>query len=390
MGDDGRQTAPVQRTTSEGLRAFLDLSPQAVIVADEHGAIRAANAHACRLLHADEQRLRSLEVADLVPGEQRDAHARQRALFELEPRPRPIGERGQVRVRRIDGTGVPADIALQPVEVDGEAMTVVILHDLSRHVQLKNENDVLQHHADVLRRFITIASHELRTPLTSVKGFAETLLDGRADDPGARDQMLERIVRNADRQETIVAGLLDASRLESGNLMLEPELHQVDGLVADLVETLNMTASVTVDAPAIAVRVDRIRIEQVLTHLLTNALHYGRAPISLTVTLIGVDRHEVAVGDGGAGREADGSGSVAPAGYVRFRVTDHGPGVDPRFEPNLFDAFAQESVGNRREAHGLGLGLYVTRGVVELMGGTIGYERTADGQTRFDVVLPRA
>lgn len=263
---------------------------------------------------------------------------------------------------RSDGSRFPVDIALQPVRMRDELLVVAVVRDLSVQFALRERNQQLRDRADDLQEFIDLASHELRTPLTMVRGFAETLLHGRQQDPDHHRMLLERIVRNAARQEALIAGLLDLARLQRGALQLDPTLVQLDELVAEVVSLVQLPGALTVDVPGIAIYVDRLRVEQVLSNLLINASRYGAPPF---------------------GVQAQRTGEA-----VILCVSDAGDGVDATFERALFEAFRQESTGDRRVAQGLGLGLFLSRELMRAMGGQLHYRRDEQQRTSFDMVFP--
>ena len=217
------------------------------------------------------------------------------------------------------------------------------------------------------REFMARASHELRTPLTTIIGFAETLRERDQElSSSERRRYLGVVARQADRLNRLVASLVWTSRLAGG--VVAPDTSPV--VVADAVgEALLSLANdsapeVEVDVPATAVvRVDADHLQQMLTNLLANAATYGRPPV------------RVAADDGDD--------------QVTIEVSDAGPGVPPSFERELFRAFSQASIGDRRTAQGLGLGLSIVRDLARANGGSVTYERR-DARTCFRLTLPAA
>lgn len=344
------------------LDALLRLSPDAVLVADGTGRIRAVNTLAEQLLQATEVVLRRHAIDDLLPVELRDRHRRHRAGFAAAPQRRTVGWGRQLRAVRLDGSSFPVDVNLQPIELDGQALVIAAIRDRTREHELVTLNEELAEAARSLRSFVSLASHELRTPLTSVKGFAETLLSGRITDPAMAEQLLTRIRDNADRQDALISSLLDLSRIEGGKLNVAIEPVEVRTLVTGLIADIE-DARVEADVPEVWVCADPLRLEQVLANLVTNALRYGAPPVTITARP----------------REQ----------RLALTVRDAGQGIDPALEATLFDAFTQASRGDRRTTAGLGLGLYIARELQHAMDGTIGYRRDAAGGTCFDLGLAR-
>jgi PAS domain S-box-containing protein len=353
----------VERTTDDGVAAMLQLSPDAVLVVDQHGWITRANELAARLFRVSIDVLTASSVDMLVPEDVQLVHAAHRRAFHAAPTAGTMGWGRELRARRPDGTQFPVDISLQPVEVAGRPHILAVVRDVSAHHELRHQNRRLAADADALRGFVSMAGHELRTPLTSVRGFAETLLH-RAElrDSPMAPELLQRIVRNSERQEALIAGLLDVSRIQGGALRVDATRVDLVGVVREVVAAFGADLEARLELPdRLVVVADRIRVEQVLVNLLTNALRYGAPPVDVALSTEG--------------------------GEAVLSVTDHGPGVPEDFRELLFEPFQQASTGDRREAIGLGLGLHVASEVLQAMHGSIQHRQEAPGAT-FVVRLP--
>lgn len=361
--ESGGRAPSVQVTTSTGIEAMLMLSPDAVVVVAADGTIARANELAATLFRTTVDDLQGSSVDVLVPEELRQGHVAQRASFHESPSVRSMGSGRELRAQRDDGTQFPVDISLQPVYLDNERLVLAVVRDVSSHHALREANRELAADARTLREFVSLASHELRTPLTSVKGFAETLLSGRASDEQQQERLLQRIVHNADRQEALVTGLLDLSRIQRGRLEITSREVDLTAVVVSIHEALE-DEDIHLEVPPLVVHADPLRLEQVLLNLVVNALRYGDPPV--TVRAVEADTEVV------------------------ITVRDEGPGVAAEFESAMFEAFHQQSTGDRRDAEGLGLGLFLSRELMHAMGGTIAYRREDDRATCFDVSLPLA
>ncbi|WP_083423076.1 ATP-binding protein [Stigmatella aurantiaca] len=217
--------------------------------------------------------------------------------------------------------------------------------------------------------FLSVASHELKTPLTGLNLHLEML---ERMLPGAlRAKAAERFAsarRQAQRMGALVESLLDVSQVASGRLQLHRERTDVMALVADCLaqsqeELLQAGCTVTFEARAqLFAEVDPVRLEQLVRHLLSNAAKYGAGkPV------------EVQLGEVGA--------------QLRLGVVDHGMGVKPEDRERIFGRF-ERAVSVRRFG-GFGLGLWVSRQVVEAHGGRIEVTDTPGGGATFTVLLPR-
>jgi signal transduction histidine kinase/CHASE1-domain containing sensor protein len=218
--------------------------------------------------------------------------------------------------------------------------------------------------------FLSIASHELKTPLTSLALQADSLraaaARGFVADPLARK--MEVIRRNVDRLSRLITNLLDISRIGEGRLALELEevdlsdlLCEVAGRFEDELARAGSTLQLDVPGPVIG-RWDRLRLDQVVTNLVANAVKYGPGkPIEVTLQTEG-DR-------------------------VALTVRDHGIGIPREAQQRIFERF--ERAVSDRHFGGLGLGLWISRRIVEALGGTIGVESEAGQGATFTVELWR-
>lgn len=222
--------------------------------------------------------------------------------------------------------------------------------------------------------FLGVAAHELRTPLTSLtlqlQLLRRTLARGAPPEPAKLEHGVATAERQTARLSQLVDSLLDISRLTGGRLVLHPEALDLAEVVREVAqrfeaESLANGVALRVDAPEpVPGRWDRLRLEQVLTNLLSNALKYGRgAP---------VDVHVRREGEGGA----------------RLEVHDRGIGISPEDVGRIFGRF--ERAVSSRHYGGLGLGLFITRQLVEALGGHITVDSVPQQGSTFTVTLPCA
>jgi signal transduction histidine kinase len=219
--------------------------------------------------------------------------------------------------------------------------------------------------------FLSVAAHELKTPLTSLRGFAQLLLhvmkgESRIDAPSVR-RALQHLDQQSIKLEGLVTQLLDLSRIEAGKLALDKQAIDVTELVnavAAAAQARTRLHTLVVDAPGpIVAAIDPLRVEQVLVNLVNNAIKYSPdgGPIDLTVR-----------------PWAEG---------VQVTVRDHGLGIAPEHQAHIFDRFYQAHAHSHRS--GIGLGLHISRQIVDLHGGSITAAFPTDGGSYFVVTLPR-
>jgi len=226
--------------------------------------------------------------------------------------------------------------------------------------------------------FIGVAAHELRNPLSVLKGFAEMLVYQTARGKGAKlaawqKEALEEIGEATSRLDKLTEDLLDVTRLQAGRLALSRDPTDLVALTRRMVTQRQMTTrqhvfSLDTEHSPLMVVVDKVRIEQVLSNLLSNAIKYSPqgGPIELTI------REE-----------------VEP--HVAFlSVRDRGIGIPIQQQARIFGRFVRAENARASEITGTGLGLYLSREIIERHGGRLWFESTEGAGSTFFMTLPLA
>jgi two-component system sensor histidine kinase KdpD len=232
------------------------------------------------------------------------------------------------------------------------------------------ESEVLRRSDELKTALLGAVSHELRSPLASIMASAGSLRQKDVTWSDAeREEFHEAIEQEVKRLDRLVGELLDLSRIDAGHLVLQRQYHSIDALVDDVLGRLRNATSaheIRVDVPddLPPVSVDYLRMDQVLSNLIENAVRYAPAG-----TLI-----EVA-----ARVDADG---------LRIEITDEGPGIAAEDRETVFEPFRRLRRGDRAIVKGAGLGLAIARRLVEAHGGRIWVEAGPGRGARFAITLP--
>jgi signal transduction histidine kinase len=349
------QTTTVEDLLEGDLRA-LDLLPDAVLLVDPQGAVRHVCERARTLLELDPgvagKRLE--DVLDL-----RDDNE-EAVTGDLICAPGAVTDRLAERVLWLHVAGARR----RPVAVTG-----TVLADGGALLSLRHAGR--RERVDTARSdLVATVSHEIRSPLTTVKGFTRTMLnrwDLFSDEQ--KRQMLATINTDADRVTRLLTELLDVARIDVGRVQLDRRPVDVEPIAERVVAKAEHGArerefTVVTDDDLPQVHADPDKVEQVLTNLVDNAVrHAPGSPVEVRIV-----------------QPRD--GDVA----LRITVADRGPGIRPTDRRRIFGKFSRVD-GDRRRA-GSGLGLYITRGLVEAHGGRVWVDPDVEDGATFHVELP--
>ena len=329
----------------------LDAVGEGIFLVDRAGIVRLWNRAAALVTGVSADDVRDKPVVDLFPD--------WRALVTRIP----VVEHGAAARSATLPVGVGRrDLWLSFVAVRSADGVVYAFRDLTSERRLEEEKS----------DFIATISHELRTPMAAVYGAAETLLNRETTlTPEQKHELLEMVASQAARLSQITEAVLLATQLDRGTLPVEPEPVDVGELTRATVDAMRSqlppSAEVDVEvAPQVATATGAPdRIQQVLVNLLDNAVKYG--------------------GDGRV------SVRVEPAnGAVRILVADSGPGISFAEQQRIFEKFYRAGPELTRATGGTGLGLYISRELVQRMGGRLDVRSAPGAGATFVVELPRA
>ncbi|MBG0827113.1 response regulator [Planomonospora sp. ID67723] len=361
--------------------SILEAASDAFIAVDGAGRVIRWNSQAEAIFGWPVHEALGKPLIDLtVPDEQREAHRRTFARLQAGDGPHLLGRRIEVEASRRDGTLFPAEMTVWTSSAGDEVTFSAFVRDITERKHHEVELAVARDEALTASRmkseFVANMSHEIRTPMNGVIGLTTLLLDTELD-VRQRDY-LTTVQNSADALLNVINDILDFSKIEAGKLEIDPVDFDVRALVEDVVSLMAAPAQAkrleitAVVHPAIppALRGDVHRIRQVLTNMVSNAIKFTERGEVIV---------EVAVG--------------APEGHsmirqVHFAVVDTGIGIPADRQASLFDAFTQADASTTRHYGGTGLGLTISRQLVELMGGTIGLISREGVGSRFHFTLP--
>jgi two-component system phosphate regulon sensor histidine kinase PhoR len=354
--DELQGTIDALREEKNRVAAILEGMRAGVLAIDSQGRITLMNPVLGRILQADLKESLSRKVTEVV---------RNTELKGILDRVLAEKKEATAVVDMAVGTRRSFEVVAVPLGEAGLASggVVAVLHDITRLKELEN----------IRKDFVANVSHELRTPLTSIRGFAETLLDGALEDKNNNRRFVEIIKSHALRLSDLTMDLLTLATLESESFQLKPERIDLPVLVHEVLESFRPVALIkrheleaVIEAGLPPVKADRDRIRQVLTNLLDNAAKFTQeeGKISLEVRL---------------NTERTG---------VELHVKDRGIGIPPSDLPRIFERFYRVDKARSREQGGTGLGLAIVKHIVEAHRGRVSVESTMGQGSDFCVTLP--
>ncbi len=325
--------------TGKGIfEIIVESSPDGIVVIGQNGTVQYVNPAACSSL-------------GLKPGDR---------WVNPSGFPLPPAIATEVDVVRSNGENGTAEMLAVEIEWAGEGAWLLLLRDITE----RKRSDAVAHKPEQVRfEFIGNISHELRRPLQAIMGFTRLMLECKVPDPGTQKEFMTIIDKESGKLDRLLANLLDLSRLESGHFGIQKRRTSVTRIIHEAVEGIRKLSNgsgviINEDIPAELPEVgaDEERLSQVMFNLLNNAVKFSKNEGTVTVKGL-VSGEELLV-----------------------QVIDHGIGISEQAMSHLFERFYRGENGSA--IGGAGLGLYISKQIIEAHGGRIWAEsRLGEGST---------
>src|ERR1017187_727799 len=338
--------------SSKRFKALIEKSNEAIAVVDLKGKIFYASPATRKVLGYSPAELRRIEVFSKLNPDETDM-LRNQIMPVLEVGNKSITVEHRFLQKNEEWAWIESTITnlLNEPAVRG---IVVNFRNVTERVMLERQKD----------DFVSIATHELKTPVTSIKAYAQILFR-RFNKEGntAAAGMIEKMDGQLNKLIGLIGDLLDVTKIESGRLQMHEGLYAFNGLITEIAEELQRTTDdhriiLNLDSD-IEIYGDRERVGQVLTNLITNAIKYSPRSKDIFVS------------------------TISNSESVTVQVKDHGIGISKESQENVFERFYRVSGPENQSFPGLGLGLYISREIIQRQGGKIWVESEKNNRSTF-------
>ena len=341
-----------EKPSRAGLRNILETMRESVLVVGEDTRILASNKAAYSAFARENGALEEKRLTEVI----RDLNLHEAFRKALETK-----ESSDLRLEILGTEKRKYDVHIAPLELENTNSAVGVFYDTTQ----------IEHLETVRQEFFSNISHELRTPLTSILAFVETLEDGAIDDEENNRRFLNVIRRNAERMHRLIDDILELSSIESGKIEVQCKEIPLAPLVRDVFTNLSkktrerrvkLINEVSADA---AIFADAVRLEQMLTNLIDNAVKFNREEGNVTVSF-----------------SQNGAKNL-------ISIADTGEGISGEHLQRIFERFYRTDRARSQEIGGIGLGLAIVKHLARLHGGEISVSSNLGKGTVFTIELPK-
>jgi PAS domain S-box-containing protein len=338
------------------ISSILDGMYDCVITTDEHGIILSANNAVNTVFGYEIFEILEKNIDILIPS------VANSLIFNTSKFENNIydGKFEFVGLKR-DSSNFPVEIGLSQIKQDEHKIFIFVIHDITQHKEverMKNE-------------FVSMVSHELRTPLTSIKGALDLMMSDKITQlPETAYKLAEISHNNSTRLINLINDILDIEKICAGKMDFYYEIVELSSLIKQTVaanhpiqKQYGINFEINDNLPEFNVNVDKNRIIQVITNLLSNSAKYSPAEGKVEINLF---KHN---------------------DLIRTTVKNYGPPIPDEFKEKIFQKFTQEDSSTTRKNGGTGLGLNICKNIIENMNGIIDFE-SSEEETVFYFDLP--
>ncbi len=340
-----------EKTSRPVLNKILETMRESVLVIGEDTRVLASNEAAYNSFARRNIALETKRLSEVI----RDLNLHEAFRKALED-----GEFSDLKLEILGTEKRKYDVHIAPIQLDNEKSAIGVFYDITQ----------IDHLERVRQEFFSNISHELRTPLTSILAFVETLEDGAIEDEENNRRFLTVIRRNAERMHRLIDDILELSSIESGGIQIQPKQISLSSLVREVFTNLSNKADefkvklINEIPPETQVFADVIRLEQMLTNLIDNAIKFNREGGNVTVSHL-----------------QNGATDL-------ISVADTGDGISGEHLQRIFERFYRTDRARSREIGGTGLGLAIVKHLVKLHGGEISVSSAVGKGSTFSIELP--
>jgi PAS domain S-box-containing protein len=353
-----------QRAEAEAL--FMSMGDGA-ITTDEFGKINRVNPAAQQILGYNESELINAWLPKKITAVSLDD-----SIINLIDRPitkafltgKPIT--AKMYFRRKDGEKVPVAVTASPLILKGKPLGVI---EVFRDITLEQEVDRMK------SEFISLASHQLRTPLSAIKTYTHMLAEGYMGTlNSSQKKSLNTIINASNRMNELISTLLNITRIESGTIAVTPKMVHINSVIQEILPELLVMAEArritmtleSSNSERNRIKTDPLIVKEIITNLVSNAIKY--TPEEGAVKIVVKAKHN----------------------EILIEVRDSGWGIPAYAQDQIFSKFFRGQNIVKRETNGTGLGLYLVKGLIDVLGGKVWFTSEETVGTSFFFTLPRS